>query len=262
MVAPAGLEPAHSQERKILSLLRLPFRQGAIYSAMQELRQFIRLLLKEAVSVPKIFTDKTGKEFLFGPGAKDKIKKSEAESGFGFDDTVKRHPIAKQGIFTDAGLIAFKLNTLNIDQFNRHDAAFEKYATSNLSKNWLKAMAIEETLVGSNLLNNDSTADGVLQVIDGTLAYLNKKRGWLGLPPYKEASLVGNPALSIKIAAEYINKHMLAPKQIIQPDDRNIGGFNYSIDQMLSKYKTGPDGPFYAERVKVYKRFLDKLDTL
>ena len=229
---------------------------------MQELRQFIRLLLKEDASVPKIFRDKTGKEFLFGPGAKDMIRKSPAEGGFGFDDTVKRHPIAKHGTFTDAGLIAFKLNTLEIDQFGKYDAVFEKYATPNLSKNWLKAMAIEETLVGRNLLNNASTADGVLQVIDGTLAYLNKKRGWLGLPPYKEESLVGNPALSIKIAAEYINKHMLAPKKIIQPNDRNIGGFSYSIDQMLSKYKTGSDGPFYTERVKVYKQFLDKLDSL
>ena len=229
---------------------------------MQDLRQFIRFLLKEEASVPKIFTDKTGKEFLFGAGAKEKLKKSEAEGGFGFDDTVKRHPVARHGTFTDAGLIAFKLNTLEIDQFSKYDTVFEKYATSNLSKNWLKAMAIEETLVGRNLLNNASTADGVLQVIDGTLDYLNKKRGWLGLPPYKESSLVGNPGLSVKIAAEYINKHMLAPPKIIQPNDRNIGGFSYSIDRMLEQYKTGDDGPYYKERVKVYKRFLDKLDTL
>jgi hypothetical protein len=55
---------------------------------------------------------------------------------------------------------------------------------------------------------------------------------------------------------------MIAPKNEFKGKDgivRNKGGFDYTIDQMLEKYKTGDDSVRYRERVKVYKKLIDDL---
>jgi hypothetical protein len=122
----------------------------------------------------------------------------------------------------------------------------------------LKAIAIEETGLGWKTSNDVSSAEGVMQVLEDTLATLNKRRGWMKKPPYSAADLQSNPGMSIKIAAEIIIKHMLAPKLILS-GERNVGGKGNTIDEMLSAYKTGEDGSRYAARVKVYEKLLNDL---
>ena len=228
------------------------------------IRITIRRILDEAALIPKALTDKTGVEFLIGPKGKVYLE----ELGFG---TTPRHrvkikdPKTQKYITTtlsDVDLIANKLTTLDVSQFYKYDASFRKYSTPLVPASLLKAMSIEETLVGSDLDQNVSTAEGVLQVIGGTLDLLNVRRGWLGKPPYTVADVTSSPEKSIKIAAEYINNHMLAPKNEFKGKDgivRNRGGFGYTVDQMLEKYKTGDDAPRYRERVKVYKKLIDDL---
>ncbi len=228
------------------------------------IRITIRRILAEVALIPKALTDKTGLEFLIGPKGKAYLE----ELGFG---TTPRHRVRIKdpetekyitATLSDVDLIANKLTTLDLSQFYKYDESFRRYSTPLVPASLLKAMSIEETLIGSDLDQNVSSAEGVLQVIGGTLDLLNVRRGWLGKPPYTVADVTSSPEKSIQIAAEYINNHMIAPKNEFKGKDgiaRNKGGFGYTIDQMLEKYKTGDDAARYRERVKVYKKLIDDL---
>ena len=241
---------------------------------MQELRQFIRLLLQEVGSIPVELTGKKGKDKertdVFSIGTKSRALLEE--KGFG---TTLRHRVAtKDGVvmMSDIDLIYLKLNNMPIDQFFKYDQYFREFASSNtklykdykgnpysgyaVSAALLKAISIEETDLGWKTSNDISSAEGVMQVLEDTLVTLNKRRGWMKLPPYTQSQLQNNPGMSIKIAAEIIIKHMLAPEMKLS-GDRNVGGKGYTIDDMLSAYKSGQDGPRYAKRVRVYEKFIN-----
>jgi len=249
---------------------------------MQNLRQFIRLLLQESAVIPVELTgtkkeeDSNSKEVVrvdvFSIGTKS--RKYLAEKRFG---TSPIHRVmTKKGVemMSDIDLIFLKLNNMPIDQFYKYDSYFREYASSNtelyrdpkgrsyagppVSAALLKAISIEETDLGWKTSNDISTAEGVMQVLAGTLGTLNTRRGWLGEKPYSAAKLQTNPGMSIKIAAEIIIKHMLAPEYKLS-GDRNVGGFDYTIDEMLAAYKSGEDGPRYTKRVKVYERFINEI---
>ncbi len=244
---------------------------------MQNLRQFIRLLLQESAVIPVELTGTKGKEkaktnvFSIGP----KSRAFLAEAGFG---TSPRHRVAtKEGVvmMSDIDLIFLKLNNMPIAQFEKYDSDFRKFASSNsnlykdykgnpysgppVSAALLKAISIEETDLGWKTSNDVSSAEGVMQVLEDTLVTLNKRRGWMRLSPYAQSALESNPSMSIQIAAEIIIKHMLAPEFKLSDGVRNVGGFGYTIDEMLSAYKSGEDGPRYARRVRVYERFINEI---
>jgi hypothetical protein len=249
---------------------------------MQELRQFIRLLLQEGAVIPVELTgtkkeeDADSKEtvrvdvFSIGP----KSRKYLAEKGFGTNPI--HRVMTENGVkmMSDIDLIFLKLNNMPIDQFYKYDSYFRKYASSNtelykdyynepyvgpaVSAALLKAISIEETDLGWKTSNDISTAEGVMQVLEGTLATLNTRRKWMKKPPYATADLQSNPGMSIKIAAEIIIKHMLAPALVL-PGDKNVGGKGHTIDEMLADYKSGEDGPRYTKRVKVYERFINEI---
>jgi hypothetical protein len=133
------------------------------------------------------------------------------------------------------------------------------YSGPAVSAALLKAISIEETDLGWKTSNDVSSAEGVMQVLEDTLVTLNKRRGWMRLSPYAQSALESNPSMSIQIAAEIIIKHMLAPEFKLSDGVRNVGGFGYTIDEMLSAYKSGEDGPRYARRVRVYERFINEI---
>ena len=228
-----------------------------IFNSMQDLRKFISFVLKESSAIPHVLNDKTDTEFAIGPKGEEYLE----SLGFGTRPIHRVRVNGKTEIKSDVGLLTFKLNTLDLSAFNAYDQYFKKYASAELPASLLKAMALEETTLGKDTSSNASTAEGVLQVVGGTLDYLNTKRKWLGKPPYSASNLMNSPEMSIKIAAEYIKNHMLAPRKMLS-GDRNVGGFDYTTDEMLARYKTGDDGPRYAERVKVYKKFIDDLGAV
>lgn len=243
---------------------------------MQDLRQFIRLLLQEVGNIPVELTGTMGKDKektnVFSIGPKSRAFLAEPSKGFG---TKKEHRVAtKEGVkmMSDIDLIYLKLNNMPIDQFYKYDQYFREFASSNtklyndfngrpysgpaVSAALLKAISIEETDLGWKTSNDVSTAEGVMQVLEPTLATLNKRRGWMNLKPYDQSQLERNPGKSIQIAAEIIIKHMLAPELKLK-SGANVGGKGLTIDDMLSAYKSGEDGPRYAKRVKVYEKFIN-----
>jgi hypothetical protein len=232
------------------------------------IRLAIRSILMEAVSIPKELTGKLNGTpvFSFGPKAKEFLK------GSGYFSETTRHPVYKDGktvYMNDIELIAFKLNNMTLDRYNMYDAYFKKFSDDGksvagrekLTANLLKAMAIEETGIGQEVGNKRSTAEGILQVLVDTMTTLNKRRKASDKPQYTESDRI-NPIKSIEMAAAMIKDHMLAPPKIRKTDKLNLGGNSQTIDDMLSTYKTGPDGPFYAKRVHVYEKFIDMLGGL
>jgi hypothetical protein len=232
------------------------------------IRQAIRSILMEAVSIPKELTGKLNGTpvFSFGPKAKELLR----ESGY-FSETT-RHPVYKDGktvYMNDIELIAFKLNNMTLDRYNMYDAYFKKFSDDGksvtdrekLTAKLLKAMAIEETGIGQEVGNKRSTAEGILQVLVDTMATHNTRWKAAGQPQYTESDRI-DPIKSIEMAAKLIKDHMLAKPNIRKTDNLNRGGNSQSIDDMLASYKTGPDGPFYAKRVHVYEKFIDMLGGL
>ena len=250
--------------------------RSLIFNSMQNLRQFIRLLLQESAVIPVELTGTKGKEKaktnVFSIGPKSRAFLDEADFG-----TAPRHRVAtKEGVvmMSDIDLIFLKLNNMPISQFEKYDSDFRKFASSNsnlykdykgkpysgpaVSAALLKAISIEETDLGWKTSNDVSSAEGVMQVLEDTLVTLNKRRGWMKLTPYSQSDLESNPSMSIQIAAEIIIKHMLAPEFKLS-GERNVGGKGLTINDMLAAYKSGEDGPRYAARVRVYERFINEI---
>ena len=230
---------------------------------MQDLRQFIRLLLQEVATIPVELTGKKNGQpaFVFGKKSKEYLS--------GILDTNSSHRVATEdGVkyMNDVQLVIHKLNNMLLSQYNMYDTEFKRNAGGLLTPDLLKAIAIEETTLGVSTSSSESTAEGILQVLEGTLETLNKRRARKNKkfklnPPleiYTEADRV-DPVKSIEIGATLIKDHLLG-KENYDKDGLNLGGEGItSIDKMLGRYKTGPDSGNYAKRVRVYQAFINAL---
>ena len=230
---------------------------------MQDLRHFIRLLLQEVATIPVELRGKKDNQPAFVFGKKSKEYLSEILN------TNSSHRVATEdGVkyMNDVQLVIHKLNNMLLSQYSMYDAEFRKNASGLLTPDLLKAIAIEETTLGVSTSSSASTAEGILQVLEGTLETLNKRRARKNKkyklnPPlkiYTEADRV-DPVKSIEIGATLIKDHLLG-KENYDKDGLNLGGEGItSIDKMLGRYKTGPDSENYAKRVRVYQTFINAL---
>lgn len=195
-------------------------------NAEKILRQLIGEILWEAID-PVLMGNMSGKQALvLGPNAKKFLISKGMTSG-------------------EVSLVFERINNITVEQFQKYDEDFRKYAAQyGLKPSLLKAMAIEETSLGKSLKNlQGSTAAGIIQITKPTLDTLN-----MNLPPgkrYDYNSLLGDPGKSIEIAAHYIKDFLIGKKKLT---DRAA---------ILKAYKTGPDAPNYVTRVEAFKKFVE-----
>jgi hypothetical protein len=194
-----------------------------------QIRLIVRSILQEAAHFDKtLLGDVDGvKSLVFGQHAQ-KFLKSKGMS----DEEYK--------------IVSDRLNDMHVDHFEKYDADFKTYGRKfGIKPSTLKAMAIEETSLGTHLVTSSAggSAAGIIQITKPTLDTLNANIP--GNIHYSYESLVSNPAKSIEIAAHYIS-HFLIGKRGLK-----------SRSEMLSAYKTGPDSANYVKRVNAFKKLVD-----
>lgn len=194
------------------------------------LRNLVREMLEESIE-PSLTGNVSGKpSIVLGPNAKKFL-------------AAKMTP-------EEINLVFERMNNVSLEQFQRYDAYFDQYGNEYGipgGGSLLKAMAIEETTLGKNLRNQSgSTAAGVIQITAPTLKTLNQN-----LPEgqhYDYKTLTSDPAKSIQIAAHYISEILMK--------GQGLG----SLEQILARYKTGPDMANYVKRVKAFQKFVKASD--
>lgn len=198
----------------------------------KHLRIVIRNILLET-TVNKALTGKYKDQpaLVFGPGAKEYLMSPD------------RGELRMSA--QEFSTIFERLNNLTIEKFQKYDSTFKRYAAEHgLSPSLLKAMSIEETTLGKNLLNQQGgTAAGLIQITKGTIDTLNKN-----LPKgihYNYSDVLTNPTFSVKVVAHYIDAFLKSKKEL--KDEASY----------LRAYKTGPDAENYVKRVTAFKKLVD-----
>jgi hypothetical protein len=209
-------------------------RRYLFYMMKEDLVRFtVRSILLEAADIDRSLTGKYNSETALVFGDKSKKYLTSPERG-----TSQMSDWEFNEVFT-------RLNNTTLEKFRKYDGPITRYASEfGLKPGLLKAMAIEETTLGKDLLNKSGgTAAGLIQITKGTLATLNNN-----LPKgvhYSYDDILSNPDLSVKAVAHYISHYLIGKKGL---KDRS---------SILRAYKTGPDSENYVKRVNAYKKLVD-----
>jgi hypothetical protein len=199
----------------------------------KQIRVLIKSILLEVAKFDKELTGKYNNQpaLVFGPGAKSYLTSPERGdlrmSDWEFNTVFER------------------LNNTTLEDFQKYDKTFTKHGKDHrLKPSLLKAMSIEETTLGKNLINQSGgSAAGLIQITKGTIDTLNNN-----LPKgvhYSYNDVLSNPAFSVKVVAHYIRAYLM--------DKRGLA----DRASILTAYKTGPDSVNYIKRVNAFKKLVD-----